>query len=586
MKWLERFSNNYARALEAESQAYQAGFSAIGEVMDTVTEAEMRPVRSALGDSPEEFTKEDVVIPRASVLGINMGNPQEPMPNQRIPKELVNAGFDMTFAPSNVLGMGFVTKGVNRVRQAAQDAIEYFGPAAGRGGVTASMPNYIDNYYGPTAPNPDKPIRSAIGTGTDKAISTVSRIDPEKVRATRQKILGMYNWGRRSVTEGIEYLLDPQSRALYKEMGITPGSQRHVSRALADNAIHKATAQVQYTSHIGRQAGREGPIAQQVQTIMDKSGVTDYFAYTNGSYAAAIKEGKLYPKSGGRKSSMGADDLKYIEDHFGSVWKTPDAKGNRVSFKDDEGTILLIKAPGIGTQTGDHYNDIIQAGGYVGDLYKAFTKHDGKPSLEQLWTDLKKASDKNAEFNALPKSERNGKTRWMLKDGSSTLEGAKENGIWLTDSKSGRAYTEGGINFLVKVQPNGNIFAVMSDEHNFLENIPAKLDQGVRAVTGREEGASLISQFEKVLPHRLVAVTPPMQANIFNLRKQLGTEGPQIKNVTTGEGAVRKEDLQAFIDARPSERGMLLEQQRNRAGAEILGGTGLLTVGGNREEQR
>ena len=126
----------------------------------------------------------------------------------------------------------------------------------------------------------------------------------------------------------------------------------------------------------------------------------------------------------------------------------------------------------------------------------------------------------------------------------------------------------------------------MSDEHNFLENIPAKLDQGVRAVTGREEGASLISQFEKVLPHRLVAVTPPMQANIFNLRKQLGTQGPNIKNVTTGEGAVRKEDLQAFIDARPSERGMLLEQQRNRAGAEILGGTGLLTVGGNREEQR
>lgn len=583
MKWLDRFTqsyNNYA------SRRYEARVAA-AEKANIALDAEMRPVRAALGDSPEEFTKEDFIVPRASVLGMNMSNPQEQMPDQRIPKDLVNAGFDTLFAPSNALGVGLVTKGVNRVSQAAKDAIDYFGPAAGKGGVTASMPNYIDNYYGPTPPDPDKPIRSAIGTGTDKAISAIPGVDPEKVRATRQKVLGMYNWGRRSVTEGIEYLLDPQARATYKEMGITPGSQRHVSRALADDAIHKATAQVQYTSHIGRQAGREGPIAKQVQTIMDKSGVTDYFAYTDGSYASAIKEGKFYPTSGGRKSNMSAGDLKYIEEHFGTVWKTPDPKGNRVEFKDDEGTILLIKAPGIGTQTGDHYNDIIQAGGYVGDLYKAFTKHDGKPSLEQLWTELKKASDKNAEFNALPKSERNGKTKWTLKGDSSTLEGAKENGIWITDSKSGRAYTEGGINFLVKVQPNGNIFAVMSDEHNFLESIPAKIDEGVRRVTGREEGASLISQFEKVLPHRLVAVTPPMQANIFNLRKQLGTEGPQISNVKAAqEGAVKREELQAFVDARPSERGMLIEQQRNRGAAEVLGGVGMLTSGGNREEQR
>ncbi len=585
MKWLEKLANNFARSLEAESQAYQSGFSAIGEALDIASEAELRPMRSALGDSPEEFTTEDVIVPRASVLGMNMSNPQEEMPNQRIPKELVNAGFDTFFAPSNALGVGLVAKGANKVRQATQDAIEYFGPAAGRGGPIASMPNYIDNYYGPTPPNPDKPIRSAIGTGTDKVVSAIPGVTPEKVRATRQKVLGMFNWGRRSVTEGIEYLLDPQARATYKEMGITPGSQRHVSRALADDAIHKATAQVQYTSHIGRQAGREGPIAQEVQTIMEKSGVTDYFAYTNGSYAAAIKQGKLYPTSGGRKSNMSADDLAYIEDHFGTVWRTPDPKGNRVKFKDDEGTILMVKAPGIGTKTGDHYNDIIQAGGYVGDLYKAFTKYDGKPSVEQLWKELKKASDKNVEFNALPKGERNGKTRWTLKDGSSTLEGAKENGIWITNSKAGRAYTEGGINYIVKVQPNGNIFAVMSDEHNFLESIPAKIDEGVRRVTGREEGASLISQFEEVLPHRLVAVTPPMQANIFNLRKQLRTEGPQISNVTTGEGAVSRSDLEAFAGARPSERGMLIEQQRNRGAAEVLGGVGMLT-GGNREEER
>ena len=103
MKWLEKLSNNFARSLEAESQAYQSGFGAIGDAVDAVSEAELRPVRSALGDSPEEFTKEDVVIPRSSVLGMNMSNPQEEMPNQRIPKELVNAGLDMALAPSNNL---------------------------------------------------------------------------------------------------------------------------------------------------------------------------------------------------------------------------------------------------------------------------------------------------------------------------------------------------------------------------------------------------------------------------------------------------------------------------------------------------
>jgi hypothetical protein len=584
MKWMDRFLNNFTRTFEAESEAYQAGFSSIGEAMEAVSEAEMRPVRSALGDSPEEFTSEDVVIPRPSVLGMNMSNPQEQMPNQRIPKELVNAGFDMTFAPSNVLGASLVTKGVNRVRQAAQDAVEYFGPAAGRGGSTASISNYIDNYYGPTGPDPSKPIRSAIGNKTDDIVSSVTGVAPENVRAARQKITGGFNWGVQSAVDAIEYVLDPQSRALYKEMGITPGSQRHVSRALADDAIHKAVAQVQYTSHIGRQAGRQGPVAQEVQTIMEKSGITDYFAYTDGAYTAAIKEGRLFPTSDGRKSSMGAKDLEFIEQHFGNVWKAPDAKGVDVPFKDAEGTILLIKAPGAGTKTGDHYNDVIKAGGYIGDLYKSFTKYKGKPSLEELWTDLKKKSDANRKYNDNKKDSE--PRRWTLSSKSDSLEGLKENGIWLVNTKKGRAYTEGGINYLVKVKPNGNIFAVMSDEHNFLEGIAGKGDKLVRRATGREQGANLISQFEKVLPHRLVAVTPPMQANIFNLRGQLGKEGPQISNVSTGKGAVSRSDLEAFTSARPSERGMLIEQQRNRGAAEILGGSGMFTLGGNREEQQ
>jgi hypothetical protein len=562
MKWLDRFTQSYN---SYASSRYKARVEATQKANEAL-EAPQRALKEAVSGDPETWGLPDFSY------DLNVGNRAGYRGTVTVTDELAEGAADVVFEPLNLVGAGLVTKGARGIQQASKAAKEYFGPDAGKGGATASIANYIDNFYGP----------SGSDTKTDKAISALSGASPDKVRGTRQKITGLFNWGARSAVDGLEYVLNPQARAAYKEMGITPGSQRHVARALADDAIHKAAAQVQYTSHIGQQAGRRGAVAPEVKRIMEKSGVTDYFAYTPGSYASAIKQGQLYPTSGGRKSSMGADDLKIIEDHFGSVWKAPNPKGADVPFKDAEGTILLIKAPGLGTQTGDHYNDIIKAGGYVGDLYRSFQKHKNKPSVEQLWTDLKKASDANKKYNAAKKKHE--PRKWTLSEKSSTLENAQENGIWLTNSKKGRAYTEGGINYLVKVKPNGNIFAVMSDEHNFLENIAAKGDALVRKVTRREQGANLISQFEKVLPHRLVAVTPPMQANIFNLRSQLAKEGPQISNVTTGQGAVSRSDLEAFTAARPSERGVQIERQRNIGAAEALAGAGMLT-GGNREER-
>ena len=202
MKWLEKLSNNFARSLEAESQAYQAGFGAIGDAVSAVSEAELRPVRSALGDSPEEFTKEDVVIPRASVLGMNMSNPQEEMPNQRIPKELVNTGLDMALAPSNLLGAGLVTSGIRGAKRLA-------GANSGRGNALSSAPNYIPNFYGPS--------KTAQPTLVDEMIaSRVPRFEsPQQVADAREKVGSFVNWMGNSAVRGVDQVLNPSSRALY-----------------------------------------------------------------------------------------------------------------------------------------------------------------------------------------------------------------------------------------------------------------------------------------------------------------------------------------------------------------------------------
>lgn len=550
-------------AMRQRERAYTT--AATGNVAKAVDYALSKPAKmlekGLMGEGGSYYSEGDK-IHWPSVTGL-----REPETLTKERAESLSEGTRAVLDPYNALGLGLLTKGVQGVKSTAKAADNFFGANAGRGGAIASLSNYIDNWYGPTGVN----------TKTDEVISSLTKVDADRVRAARQKVSGAFNWGVKSATDAVQYILSPKARAMYKEMGITPGSQRHVARALADEALHKATAQVQYTSHIGKQAGRQGPIAAEIKTIMEKSGVTDYFAYSPGSYASAIKEGQFYPTSGGRKTSMGANDLDIIENHFGSVWKAPDPKGADVPFKDAEGTILLIKAPGLGTKTGDHYTDLMLAGGFAGDMSRSFQKHNNKPSLEQLWTDLKKVSDKNQKYNDTKK--RHEPKRWTLTANSDTLEKAQKNGIWLSNSKKGRAYTEGGINYIVKVQPNGNIFGVMSDEHNFFENIAGKGDEIARKATGREQGANLISKFEDVLPHRLVAVTPPMQANIFNLKnKKLGGESRKLENVSTGKGAVSRGDLEAYMAAKPTPQGLQVERQRNRAVAEAATGAGLLTL--------
>lgn len=78
--------------------------------------------------------------------------------------------------------------------------------------------------------------------------------------------------------------------------------------------------------------------------------------------------------------------------------------------------------------------------------------------------------------------------------------GQDSDGVWITYSNAGRAKVEGGVNVLVRVDPDGSLTAVVSDLHDFGDKIPV-----------------LNTMLDNTLPNQVLAVTPPMQTNVYSI---------------------------------------------------------------------
>ena len=92
--------------------------------------------------------------------------------------------------------------------------------------------------------------------------------------------------------------------------------------------------------------------------------------------------------------------------------------------------------------------------------------------------------------------------------------GRDSDGVWITYSNAGRGKVEGGVNVLVRVDPDGSLTAVVSDLHDFGDKIPV-----------------LNTMLDNTLPNQVLAVTPPMQTNvqsISNLRSKK-TDDAELK---------------------------------------------------------
>lgn len=459
----------------------------------------------AKGGSDAVMTALD--YPQRQLKKLAGGDDSEWFSPQGMPPELYAAGntaLDMIADPLNFVGLGLVNKGSKAVNAAT-------GAMSGRGNATGAAKNYIDNFY-----------------------------NQEATKQQRVKSFG--EWGADGVKRAVEQTIDPRQRALYREQGINSAMQDTARTALETGASRdtaKAVAQVQASGTlIPDQAGRVGPRAQAVKDLESRSFLTEPVPADKGAYTGLIKKNDLKGKyESGKTAPVSDKDLSIIDEHIGQVWK--DRKGK--PLKDSEGAHIRIKNAGAGDQvSGAHHADFIRKSGVtqtIGRLFKDGKNH----SLEEMH----KLITESSKVKIHPRSK--------------TMKDVEENGLWVTGSFTGTAITEGGVNYIAKISPNGRVMAVVSDEHNFLEKLP---------VVG--------SALDSALPNRSVSVTPPMHFDLKKSKAKVKSEQPQNK-------ANVKESLESIAKAEPS-RGMLVAEQQKNAGAAVTA-TGLLT-GGRKDEER
>ena len=453
-------------------------------------------------------------------------------------------------------------KGVSTAVGAGRTVNNLTGADSGKGMLTASANNVIPGFYDPLMAN------AAVGA-----------------------------WGPKQAMNTMRDMADPRSRAIYREQGFTRATQGIIDQAInpkkpkapswtarkinnaktaAKNTLkenlskiphvnnlmekfdkvgktpeiggdRRGIAQAQFSSRIHSQSGRKGG-TDFLDEIMRRSDLVEAADYYPGAYSDIIKANKLKPyalDAAGKKQKMPLkmpdSDLDFIEDHFSTVWKEPSAipfRGN-IPFSGADNPILVIKRPSAGDATfGGHYHDVLIRASYnrtVKDIFKNTDKVTPEQLLAKLEVDAKASKGTDREF---------------------TVKGtAEDGGVWVTGSMAGQALTEGGINYISKVTPNGKIIGVMSDEHNLFEGIAAKVQKGTGSVL------PTLSAMRHLLPNRLVAVTPPMVYDVVGKRQGITYSHPKGERVDTRKP---KELLQDIVDYKPSAAVLKAEKQRNR----------------------
>ena len=436
---------------------------------------------------------------------LDLGQLSQPTPSaaqlaERYPEQARDLGAALSVAEV----VPFV-RGASLAYTAGKNVDQMTGAESNRGALVSSANNVIGGFYDPL-----------------------------------RKVAGIAAWLPTQVKNTVTDLLDPRSRALYRTEGITGTTQKIAKKAmegaqegrgLLRNSMAKvpflddlakkfefpefsgtkrAIAQLQYQSRIHAQSGRKGG-TNLLDEILERSDLVEATAWQPGAYSAAVMVNDLLPnkldrdkrrKDGKRRTTLDVNegDLAYIEEHFSTVWKEPSAipfKGE-IPFSKTENPILVIKRPGVGGgETGGHYTDVLQRASYAGVVKKMFKEVDSvDPAvLLQTLTDAEtKLKDTKREFTVVRDR--------VEPDGS----------VWITGSMNGSGITEGGINYLTKVTPNGKMIGVMSDEHNLFESMAAKIQKRVPIIPS-------LSAMRHLLPNRLIAVTPPMVLDFPARRK-------------------------------------------------------------------
>jgi hypothetical protein len=210
------------------------------------------------------------------------------------------------------------------------------GAKANKGAWAAGVKNYIDNFYGNDKPDVDP-------TELEKTLGEVAlkfkgeKTTDKNVALAGKKITGLMKWGMGGAAAAIDSLLNPFSRALYRETGISRKGQKAVDDLLfknkgnpSDRDLDKAVAQVVYNRHI----------------IEDFANVQGYAADTLDNFVKGAKATKFTTPEG-KKISTPKAVLTTAYDKINEAW------GNTVDPKRK----VVFKEPS-GGRSGDHLKDL------------------------------------------------------------------------------------------------------------------------------------------------------------------------------------------------------------------------------------
>lgn len=343
---------------------------------------------------------------------------------------------------------------------------------------------------------------------------------------------GFIKWGARGANRVLKNMFSTKNRALYADFGIAPVAKEQIDLmeqtikdmdaiqakkppesasaevkkawrtefSRAQNRYKKqveiAHSQLQALANIRTQAGAKA----------NKEDLTYNFALEasdpNSPFAPYFKPSEVgsdwlhqSTKDGGNVvgKEVSAEQSAMVQSLMLDAWKDLDYERMRV----------IVKKP-MSNVTGAHFLDVVDKGGFAGpvkgQIFDVFDpKKAGDVAINETSTvaDLEKALRKRAELQT---GSRKGKKR---PDVDFVVKGSDSTGVYVMVSrnqrKGGRGKVEGGINMIIKVEPNGDVTGYMSDLHDFLEKTPI--------------GPVL----ERSLPTQVFAVSPPMQSNVFSM---------------------------------------------------------------------
>ena len=462
----------------------------------------------------------------------------------------LNFAAEELTTPANYVPVGGLRM-MRRGAQITQEALPNLNRAQQNAGLFLSSPrNLIRNFYGPT----DIP-EDAVPNMVDRYIARdpqafankvrrIPKIGPmvantvkdarnaEEVMQGRIRTQDFLNWAGEGTREGLFNLMNPDARALYYSTGVNPTTIRVAQEAIGGEQrdLAKAIAQGQQNIITNTRLGRQGLVDPTLDTVDRISYMSDTVTFRPGVYSDLVNQV-------GARNNTPQRDLDFFEEHMGNVWKV--GKGEKAErFADAASPVINVKTPTT-FQTGNHAFDFAHKGPIR--TFATLFKNKKNVSNEEM---LEK-------FKSSPKLTLHPK---MGKTDKEILANAKANGgFYFTGSMVGTGITEGGVNYVGKITPRGRITAVVSDENNFLENVP---------VVGKA--------VETALPNRIVNATPPM---IFD-----ASSDNAMALARTVEVPAKDEMSQSYTELVKAVAGIRANPQVQKG--ERLSSAGMLTTGG------